>query len=419
MRRLLIVWLWLAIFGWIGQAQDLGAETLTTPRYSIGLYEGPGITYQKIGTLIPGQLVNIMERNRMGNWVRVSQMLDDGTISINGWVEINAMELRPKLDLFTMVTENWWTLDGDSSRIVNPDEAVLYGKPILPRINEAMRSVFLLGQANGRNSAMVTRIGDSLLNSEWYLLPMTRNDFRLGRYQYLEPDIRFFGPNMHWSIAVQKGLSTYTVFDPLYADRNCMPNESPLACEYRLYKPIAAFIMFGPNDVKIGELEDYRNNVSNIVQESLGVGVIPVLMTFSSHPNNPLYSRTLEYNVALTEIANEYSVPLLNMWLAARTLPDFGLEKDYVHLKNSGFMFINFESGIPDRSGVALLNLLSLRFMQELRLTFQIPLPQNLLPTATPTTIPSATATLPMTPTATLPSLFVTVTVAPPQTPTP
>jgi hypothetical protein len=376
MRRwgwLLLCWV-IAVPIW---SQDLASVTLTTPRMNTGLFAGPGHSFERIGTLLPGQLVNIMERNRLGNWLHVWQVRDDGLIVIDGWVETHAMHFRPGLDLFTMVTENWWTLDGDPSRIANADEARLHGLPIMPRLSDAMREVYERGRTRGRNPAVVTRVGDSLLNSEWYLLPMRQTNYRLGLFDFLEPDIRFFGPNMRLSAAVQRGLSTYGVHDALWAGRGCAPRETPLLCEYRTANPIAAFIMFGPNDLIINAPNDYRQNLVRIVQISLEQGVIPVLMTFSSHPRHRFYARSLQYNNIIADVAAEYDVPLVNVWLAARHLPEYGLEGDLIHLRNSGYRFINFENNLVNRSGVALLNMLSLRFMHELRMTFDLSLPQQ------------------------------------------
>jgi hypothetical protein len=358
-------------------SQDLASVTLATPRMNTGLFAGPGYSFERIGTLLPGQLVNIMERNRLGNWLHVWQVRDDGLIIIDGWVETHAMHFRPGLDLFTMITENWWTLDGDPSRIANPEEARLHSLPIMPRLNDAMREVYERGRTRGRNPAVVTRIGDSLLNSEWYLLPMRQTDYRLGLFDFLEPDIRFFGPNMRWSVAVQRGLSTYGVHDALWAGRGCAPRETPLLCEYRTANPIAAFIMFGPNDLIINAPNDYRQNLARIVQVSFDQGVIPVLMTFSSHPRHRFYARSLQYNNIIADVAAEYGVPLVNVWLAARHLPEYGLEQDLIHLRNSGYRFINFENNLVNRSGVALLNMLSLRFMHELRVTYNLNQPRQ------------------------------------------
>ena len=98
-------------------------------------------------------------------------------------------------------------------------------------------------------------------------------------------------------------------------------------------------------------------------------GVIPVLMTFSSHPEANYYRQTLEFNTIIADIADQYHVPLINLWLAARILPEYGLDVDHIHLRNSGFTYMKYDNGEEARSGVALLNLLSLRMLDELRVT--------------------------------------------------
>lgn len=350
-------------------AQDIQALSLATPKWQATLYAGPGLTFAPITTLLPGQLVNIKERNSVGSWVRVWQVLSDGTLAIDGWVLSSDLQLRASFDLFRDTPENTWIPDGDPSRVINPQEALLYLYPIMPQMSDTMRPIYEKGIANGNNPALISRVGDSLLMSEWYLLPMTRPDYQLGRYTYLENDLLLFGKNMDWSISAEKGMSTYTLFDATWANSvACLPNENPLACEYRVRKPALAFVMFGPNDVKIDNLNGYRRNLERIVVYSLEQGVIPVMMTFSTHPLHPLYTSTLRYNIAITEIAKQYDAPLLNVWVATRTLPEYGLEVDKLHLKSYGYVNLNFEDGTVERSGIALLNLLTLQFLHEFRL---------------------------------------------------
>lgn len=393
-------WLWVCLILWCLPlvAQDATAPTLTTPSVTATLYAGPGPTYSVVSTLVPGQLVNIVERNRMGDWLHVRLEASNGTVTLDGWVPYVNMQLLPTLDLFAMVAENDDLPDGDATRVENAAEATLYRFPVLPPIPAAMQVVFERGQALGRNPASVTRVGDSLLSSDWYLSVMRNNDYRLGRYSFLEPDVRFFGVNMHTSVAVQKGLNTYTVQDTLFAGRGCQPSETPLTCEYRQANPMAAFILFGPNDVLINDPQAYEENLSAIVEQSMELGVIPILMTFSTHPNYRFYDHALDYNIIIANVAAAHDVPLLNMWVASRTLPQYGLEGDLIHLKNSGYRYLNFESNLVERSGVTLLNLLSLRLMHELRLALDIPLPPELqiTPTAVTTARPTELPPIPL-----------------------
>src|SRR5687768_9099621 len=57
-------------------------------------------------------------------------------------------------------------------------------------------------------------------------------------------------PFVAHSQAAQTGFNAASVEDALWADPAlCEDGETPLVCEYRLYKPSIALIMFGTNDV--------------------------------------------------------------------------------------------------------------------------------------------------------------------------
>jgi hypothetical protein len=107
--------------------------------------------------------------------------------------------------------------------------------------------------------------------------------------------------------------------------------------------------------------------MEKIVQRSLEKGVIPVLFTFSYNPDSELWQEALAFNLSLVEIANQYQVPLVNLWAAARIIPDYGLDTDLVHLKNSGFEYLNFANGNEAFYGVAMQNLLAVRVLDEIR----------------------------------------------------
>lgn len=373
--RIMWVWgVWLMMTIMPTTAQE-SLDTVALLNQQTVLYSGAGSTFEPVTTLPAGTLVSLLGRNRLGNWLHVG-LLEAGNadFTTQGWVRTQALFLRPTVNVFRDVPENWWVGDGDPTRIPNIKEAQLYLYPIMPRLSESMKNVYAYGQTLGNNPNVITRIGDSLINSEWYLLPMAWQNYQLAEHGYLLPALQQFGGQMTASVAVQNGLSTYTVQEALWADkRYCLADETPLVCEIRLRRPMASFISFGPNDVKNGTLESYRQNLTAIIEYCLSQGVIPILMTFSSHPSHPFYERTLEYNATVGTLAQTYEVPLINVWLATRELPNYGLEVDLIHLKNSGYPFLNFGNGTLERSGVAVLNWLSLRFMEELRVQLALP----------------------------------------------
>jgi hypothetical protein len=331
------------------------------------LHAGPGITYASPGVLNVGEVVQVQERNATGIWVRV-QRPDAGTAA-RGWVMSAHLALNPELR-FSRLPVNRSVPDADVSQFSTEVIAPLYRTPIIPLIAPAMQAVYRRGQSLGNQAGSVTKVGDSVTANPIYLNPMRFGNHELGAYDYLDATIRFFGPSLtEDSVAARKGLSSFGVFDPLNAARRCNANEAPLTCEYRLKRPSVAFIMFGPNDIWRMTAEEFRGQMRQIIEVSLDQGIIPVLTTFSTDPRRRSWEPSVGFNLALLELAQEYQVPLMNLWLASRDLPDYGLEGDGIHMKNYGYNQIKFDAGLETRFGTNLQNLLAIRTLDEIRRT--------------------------------------------------
>lgn len=340
--------------------------TITTSYQDAVVYNGPGTTYLQTNLLHPGVPAQIVERNRIGTWVRV-QRSDQGKVVMDGWVISGYLNLDPHLR-FSQIPENTELADGDPEYVDSQSLKTLYSIPVIPTISDSLSQVYQRGQDMGEHSHIITKVGDSLVANPMYVLPMSRNDSVLGAYDYLSDTLAYFGPYVTDSVAARIGLSTYVIFDPTWANKTvCQPAETPLDCEYRLKKPSIALIMFGPNDVKHMDMDTYTQQIKMIVGQTLDKGIIPVLFTFSYEPDTDLWPQAVAFNLALADTASEYSIPLVNLWLAARILPDYGLDKDHVHLKNSGFEYLKFTGGNEAFYGVTLQNLLALRMLDELR----------------------------------------------------
>jgi hypothetical protein len=109
------------------------------------------------------------------------------------------------------------------------------------------------------------------------------------------------------------------------------------------------------------------------VQETLMRGIIPVLTTFSTDPRKNSWEPSIDFNVAIIKIAHDYHVPVMNLWLAARDLPGYGLEGDGIHMKNYGYNQIKFDIGLEARFGVNLQNLVAIRTLDEIRRSVMMP----------------------------------------------
>jgi hypothetical protein len=334
------------------------------------IFEGPGETYTITGNIEEGREVKVVERNHTGTWIRVQILSVDGFVLLDGWMISGFLEGQREGLQFSVVPENSDIPDAVPANASGATIRELYAAPVLPRISEAMIDVYEGGQELGNYDQIITKVGDSVVANEFYLLPLARTDEALGPYDYLAETVDFFGPGVSESIAARIGLSSVVVHDPFWArDERCEPNETPLQCEYRIKQPSVAFVMFGPNDVRTISPEEFANNLTQIVEESLARGIIPVLITFSSSPNEAYFDRSIDFNNALVGVGAAFDVPVINFWSASRILPDYGLDNDLVHLTQSGFENLRYDSGYEAWSGVSLLNLLSIRTLDEIRRT--------------------------------------------------
>ena len=331
------------------------------------LYAGPNETYVQLGTLGAGTRVEISERNDIGNWLHVHSVTNS---RIDGWVMSGFLELNEALR-FSDIDVNTELADADPTQIADQRIAALYSVPLVSGVSPTMQLVYRRGKSLGNQSNVVTKIGDSVTADPIFLAPMNRDDNELGPYDYLQDTLDYFGENMaDTSIAARISLTTYSVFDPMLADGSlCEANETPLDCEYRVREPSVSFIMFGANDVRHIDVERFDEQMRIIVEETLDKGIIPVMSTFSYDPNAGYWDQALDFNLAVVDIADDYDIPLVNLWAAARSLPGYGLDGDDVHMAHSGFRYLKYDTGHESWYGVSLRNLLALRMLDEIRST--------------------------------------------------
>lgn len=355
MRRLL---LFLTACAWLMGASAVGAQfdALTTYRDALA-FAGPGASFQQVGVLRAGVPVTLTERSRAGTWVRAVHAGLDGWIIAGylNWPEDAAIAALPVTDL----------PDGDPTRAEFVSLRPLYAAPLI-RLGERFRDIYRDGQAVGLRPDAITKIGDSLSADPLYLEPLARPDAadRLGVYDHLADAIRVYGPSAGPSAAARVGMTSYVIFDSMWADSDlCQPGETPLDCELRRTQPTIAFILFGPNDVMRMTADEFAVQLRLIVDVVIANGTIPVLSTFSYAQDAELWWQSVDFNQRIIALADEYDLPLINLWLAARTLPDFGLDVDRVHMLQTGFDHLTFEGNNFAFRGAALRNLLTVTML--------------------------------------------------------
>ncbi|MGB7340828.1 MAG: LysM peptidoglycan-binding domain-containing protein [Phototrophicaceae bacterium] len=190
-----------------------------------------------------------------------------------------------------------------------------------------IQAIYAEGQRLGRNPHAFTRIGDSTIEPPHFFYRFDDDDYNLANYAYLQRTIDYYaGSFSHDSVAVIRGLHTWSVFDPMWSPSICEAGEHLLACEFRLYNPSIMIVRLGTNDNAQADLS--RQYYQQIVSYSIENGVIPILGTkadrFDGEDN--------AINTIIRDIATEYDVPLWDFDLVASTLSDNGLGRDNIHL---------------------------------------------------------------------------------------
>lgn len=193
---------------------------------------------------------------------------------------------------------------------------------------ENARQIFIRGQELGVNAHAFSKVGDSTIENPHFLARFDEGTYNLGDYAYLQSVIDYFaGSFARQGLAVRRGFHSWTVTDPMWADKEiCLPNETPVACEIRINRPAILLIRLGSNDV--GVPGSFDLNIRQVVDYAVEQGVIPVIGTKADRFEGPDDIN----NTILRQIAADYNLPLWDFDLVASTLPGRGLYEDDVHM---------------------------------------------------------------------------------------
>lgn len=204
--------------------------------------------------------------------------------------------------------------------------------------NAQIRDIYLRGQQLGNRPDVFSTVGDSITVSPYFLYPIGYGFYTLGENQaYLEPLIAYYragvaqstNPFMHRSLAAHVGWAAWGALDPTLTSEIACGADNPLVCEYRLTRPSIALIMYGANDVGYRTPYQFRADMTEIIQISMRMGVIPVISTIPPQPNTA--AQVTQFNGILREIAETYHLPLWDYHGVMVNLPNMGLTWDNLH----------------------------------------------------------------------------------------
>lgn len=270
--------------------------------------------------------LTLLGRNVDSSWVLVE--MPEG---YQGWTAVAYLDINI----------NVGTLDA----ITNPEPVPLLDLPTpvgAPQVASVggggARQIYLRGQQMGNKRNVFTTVGDSLSDTPYFLRHIAYG-YNLRDYGYLLPTLQFFNTDTGYGNAYNRrsfsavaSWSSFSVLDANSADQSqCQSGELPINCEYRLVKPSLALIMIGTNDAPAFSADQYRSNMTRIVEISSQSGVIPVLSTLP--PRADFNDKIIAYNDVIRQLASAYDVPLWDFFSAVNPLPNHGYSpEDGIHL---------------------------------------------------------------------------------------
>jgi hypothetical protein len=208
-------------------------------------------------------------------------------------------------------------------------------------ITERALEIFQRGQALGNRADIFSKVGDSITVSSVFFNPIGLGVYELHDHAALQGVIDYYysgiarGTTNSFStvpIAAKVGWRARAVLSPSASDSAlCEPDETPLACEYRIVQPAVALIMLGTNDVPYTPEVEFEADLRRILDFTIDWGVLPVLSTIPPLYRQGLEGRAEALNTIIVRLAREYEIPLWDFYAALAPLPGAGMYSDGVH----------------------------------------------------------------------------------------
>lgn len=347
MRRTLFLMIVLAVLvlGANATAPVMAQDSHAQPNVDTNIRVQPNVRAPLITTLKKGTPVLIEARSEDSAWI----LLHTTDNAVRGWGYVRLFNFADGVLVrnFPVSAEALPepTVVSPEISAPLPDGVSSLNAPYVPKITPgmriAMRNLMEKGKALGNNYQVFSKVGDCQTDHHSFLKPFGWGQYDLRQYGYLQGVINYFmvqpRPDVGnsfdaQSIASHNGFNSSAVQQPEFAAPVCEPGEKPLICEYRLNKPGISIIMFGTADVLVMSPTQFRTFMTTIVKDTMSRGIIPILSTFPENPAVAEKSRQL--NQIVVALARRYNVPLINLSDALKTIPNWGLDTDGIHLTN-------------------------------------------------------------------------------------
>jgi len=218
--------------------------------------------------------------------------------------------------------------------IVRPASLTRYSfdrvhSPIDARVAARLREI----AANGpeQRPDVFMKVGDSVTASDDFLRCLSGASVVYGEHAELAKVVEHFragdaaGENsfVRQSEAAKIGWSAWQVVAGA---------PSPLEREIAATRARYALVMFGTNDIEIGNLHYFVDRMFAIAEALARAGVVPILSTIMPRRDSTKRAGVVPaYNAAIRGIAQALQVPLVDYNLALSRIPGEGLAADHIH----------------------------------------------------------------------------------------
>ncbi len=311
----------------LSSAGAQGEVTFTLNVKSAFAQTGPDLGDERAASLFQGQTYVIVGRSADGQWVR----LDYAGARTDVWILISLGTIGGELSSVPVVAPNTPANEPQatpgSPQTAPPPVGFQPDEPVIPTLSATARAIYQRGLQMGNNPRAFSKIGDCQSVVPYFLAAFDYGLYTLGPYANLQPAIdNFSGSWSRDSITSNKGFNVASVFVPVWSDpKRCLPNESPLECEFRINRPSLAIITM--ETWWGGDPAGYESYLRAIIEFSIAHGTVPILGTKADNIEGGG-----SINQVIVKLAKEYDVPLWNYWAAVQPLPNHGLIFDGFHL---------------------------------------------------------------------------------------
>ncbi len=196
--------------------------------------------------------------------------------------------------------------------------------PVVPAATARSREIYRQGRAMGSDPHHFSKVGDCQ-NVPAAFLGIYDKPGAYGLpagYETLQETIDWFAGSFNrTSQAVRGGFNVASVLSATWADpKACKAGETPLDCEFRLYKPSIVLISM-ETGFEGRTAAVYEKYMRQIIDYVIAHGASPILATKADN-----FEGDNSINLTTARLADEYDLPLWNFWRAVQPLPDHGMD---------------------------------------------------------------------------------------------